>query len=277
MTRVVVDVLDRADLDRLAEIHHHDPVADESYDAQIVRDEDVGEMETRLELLQQIENLCFNRFVERGDGLIEDEKARLHRQRACDVDALALAAGKLVRIARGVELRREADQGEHGFRPRSRGAPRMPAYARTEGDRVGKRKARVERGIAVLEHHLYRALHPADGDAAHASDLLAVENQRAGIGFDQANQQPRRRRLPAAGLADDAQRLALADHEADTIDGPHDNAGAEPVAVEGKMLREVLRDQHRLPWPADIARIAHQCGLCRLVWHGRQHRAASHG
>jgi hypothetical protein len=172
-----------------------------------------------------------------------------------------------MRIAGRVEFRGEADQPEHRIRARSRFAAGMSADARAEGDRVSKRQARVERGIAVLEHHLHRALHLADRNAARAAHLLAVENQGTGIGLDQADQQPRRRRLAAAGLADDAQRFALADLEADRIDGLHDYAPAGLAAVEGEVFRESFRDQHRLPRPADVARIAdrydRRFGVCR--------------
>src|ERR1700730_10247694 len=97
MARLLVDGVDRADLDHLAEIHDHDPVADEAYHAEIVRYEDKGEGKAGLELLQQVEHLRLDRLVERGNRFVENEKTRLHRERACDVDALALPARELVR------------------------------------------------------------------------------------------------------------------------------------------------------------------------------------
>ena len=44
-------------------------------------------------------NLRLNRHVERRDRLVGDDEVRIGGQRACDADALLLAAGKLVRIA----------------------------------------------------------------------------------------------------------------------------------------------------------------------------------
>src|SRR6516162_7994413 len=112
----------------------------------------------------------------------------------------------------------------------------MAAYARAESDGVRKRQARVERGIAVLEHHLHRALHFAYGNAVVASDLLAIEDQGTGVGLDQADQEPRRGRLAAPGLPHNAERLAFAELEAECIDGLHHRAPAAPATREGEML-----------------------------------------
>jgi hypothetical protein len=51
-------------------------------------------------LLQQFQHLRLDRDVERRDGLVGDQQFGLHRQRPRDADPLALAAGKLVRVAR---------------------------------------------------------------------------------------------------------------------------------------------------------------------------------
>ena len=51
------------------------------------------------DLVEQREHLRLHRDVERGHRLVGDQELGLHRQRARDADALALAAGELVRIA----------------------------------------------------------------------------------------------------------------------------------------------------------------------------------
>ena len=90
-----------ADLGDLAEIHHQYPVGDETHHVEVVADEHVGEPELALEVHQQVQHLRLHRLVERRDRLVQDDEARLQRQRAGDVDALALAAGELVGIALG--------------------------------------------------------------------------------------------------------------------------------------------------------------------------------
>ena len=50
---------------------------------------------------EQIDDLALDRNVERGNRLVADDELRLDRKRARDADALALAAGELMRIAIG--------------------------------------------------------------------------------------------------------------------------------------------------------------------------------
>ena len=76
-----------------------------------MRDEDVGQVELALEILQQVEDLRLHRDVERRDRLVADDQLRLERERARDADPLALAAGELVRVA-VVVLRAQPDAGE---------------------------------------------------------------------------------------------------------------------------------------------------------------------
>ena len=66
---------------------------------QVVGHEQVGEPELVLEVVEQVDDLRLHRDVERGHRLVEHDQARLERQRASDADALALAAGELVRVA----------------------------------------------------------------------------------------------------------------------------------------------------------------------------------
>ena len=52
-----------------------------------------------LQRLQQIDDLRLDRHVERRHRLVADDQLRLEDHRPRDADALALAAGELVRIA----------------------------------------------------------------------------------------------------------------------------------------------------------------------------------
>jgi hypothetical protein len=93
MLRVAVEMVHRATLHLLAEIHHHHAVADVADDVEVVADEDIGQVELRLQVYEQVQHLRLDRFVERGDGLIQDDDARLEGQRSRDVDPLPLAPG----------------------------------------------------------------------------------------------------------------------------------------------------------------------------------------
>jgi hypothetical protein len=70
-------------------------------DAEVVADEEVGEAELGLQVLEQVDDLRLDRDVEGRDGLVADDELGPQGQGPGDADALALAAGELVREALG--------------------------------------------------------------------------------------------------------------------------------------------------------------------------------
>ena len=93
-------------LDDLAEIHHRHAMRHVLDDGEVVADEQQRQAELVLQIDQQVDDLRLHRHVERRDRLVADDQVGARRQRARDADALALAAGELVRIA--VRSRRAA-------------------------------------------------------------------------------------------------------------------------------------------------------------------------
>ena len=65
-------------------------------------DEQIGQTELLLQILEQVDDLRLDRNVERRDRLVAHDELRIDRQRARDADALALSARKFVRVAVGV-------------------------------------------------------------------------------------------------------------------------------------------------------------------------------
>ena len=100
LLRIGQDLRRRSLFDDAAVLHHGDVVADLRGDAQIMGDEQQRDAEPGLDLVEQFQHLRLHRDVERGDGLVGDQHVGIERQRARDGDALALAAGELMRIAR---------------------------------------------------------------------------------------------------------------------------------------------------------------------------------
>ena len=85
--------------------------------------------------LQQVDHLGLDRHVERRHRLVADDDLRPQRQRPGDADALALAAGELVRVPVDV-VGVEADQVEQFLDPRAGG---RPAARRPGGSRTARR------------------------------------------------------------------------------------------------------------------------------------------
>jgi hypothetical protein len=98
----------RRDLHDPAEVHHRDARREVAHHREVVADEEVGEPELLLQVLEQVDHLRLDRNVERGDRLVADDELRVERERPGDADALALAARELVRVAVG-EAAVEAD------------------------------------------------------------------------------------------------------------------------------------------------------------------------
>ncbi len=99
-------------LDRVAQVHHQHLVRDVAHHAEVVRDEEIGQAELGLQVVQQVQHLGLDRHVERRHRLVGHQQARVEHQGPRDRDALALAAGEHVRIAVGV-LGPQADPGQH--------------------------------------------------------------------------------------------------------------------------------------------------------------------
>lgn len=98
MLRVGEDLVGRPDLDNFTEVHHRDTVTDPADHGHIVADEQHREVELRLEVVDEREDLRLDRHVERRDGLVGDDEIRVQHECPGQRDPLFLAAGELVGI-----------------------------------------------------------------------------------------------------------------------------------------------------------------------------------
>ena len=117
---------------------------------------------------------------------------------------------------------------------------------------------RVQRPVRILEDHLHLAPERAHLPGLELADVLAVEDDLAGGQVEQPGDAAGQGRLAAAGLADQAERLAPADLEADPVDRVHELPAAPEERPDwtGKCLtRFSTRSRaHRpprapAPWP----------------------------
>ncbi len=228
--RVLEDRLGRALLDDLAGAQHDHLVGERPHDLEVVADEQVGEAVLFLELAQQVDDLRLHRHVQRRGRLVQHDEARLEHQRPGDGDALALAARELVRVA-VPPVRVDPDLAQRLDDP----LVTLPAVAdavhdQALGDDLGDRHARAQGAVRVLEHHLHLAPERPYVARAQALDLAAVEGDGAGAAL-QPQERHAERRLARAGLADDADRVALAHRQRDAVDGADVVGGAPEHAL----------------------------------------------
>ena len=212
----------------------------------VVRDEQVGELQLVLEVHQQVDDLRLDRDVQRRNRLVPDDQVRIERERPGDADALALAAGELVRIGVHVPAS-EPDALEQ----RRDAILALPAFRYTvdmhglADDRAG-RHARIERGVGVLEDHLHPLPVGHHRGGVEAGNVFVFQPDRALGRLKQLQHRATDGGLAAAGLADETQRLAMFDPEAHAVHGidmPPDPR--EDALVDRKMLLEAVHVEQR--------------------------------
>ena len=243
-------LLGRPLLHHLALAHHHHAVGDGADDREVVRDEEHGEAEALLEIGQQVEDLGADGDIEGGNGLVEDDQLRPGDEGAGDGEALALAAGKLVRVFAGV-VRRQADLDQRGL---DAGlalgvGERLGQEMQRLGDDAAGAVAGIEGAVGILEHHLHAA---AQGRQRRAvRPVTSVPSSRIAPPSRGLQRQhgAGQRGLAAAGFADEADALAGPDREVHAVDG----AQAAARARRGAGGRGGIRGRGRAP-PAAVRR-----------------------
>ena len=177
-------------------------------DGEIVRDEQVGDAKFGLQFFQQIENLRLHGNVQRRGRLVADQQFRLHGQRPCNGDALALTTGKLMRVTRS-GLGRQADLFEQGRDGRGQiGIARLTPRTQRQhafGDDFAHPQPRIQRGEGILENHLHVPPRLAQAASGQPDQFAAAEPDRTGGGRNQLQQGLAHRRLAATGFANQRQ------------------------------------------------------------------------
>ena len=146
-------------------------------DGQVVGDEQVGQAELALEVLQEVDDLRPHRDVERRHGLVGDDEVGLQGQRPGDADALSLTAGEGVRVTIGgvggqpASLEQRDDLIAGGLRRLHHGRGRRAARRRA----ASTDHPRVQRGVRVLEHQLHVAAAGAARSPVVVGDVGALE------------------------------------------------------------------------------------------------------
>ncbi len=91
MKGILIESLGCGDFNNLTEVHDCNAVGDVFDDAEVVGDEQVGEVEGFLEVFEEVDDLSLYGYVEGGDGFVGDDEFGVEREGAGNADALALS------------------------------------------------------------------------------------------------------------------------------------------------------------------------------------------
>ena len=222
--RLVIDALGRADLQDLAAMHDHDAVREGHGLALVVGHIDRGDSEALLQSAELVAGLQAQARVEIGQGLVEQQHARLEDQRAGDGHPLLLATGeggrRPVRI--GLHLHKAQGAGD-AFLDFGGGTS---ADAQGIGDVVEDAHMRPD-GVG-LEHHAKPAPfgrhEEVPGGVAHH---FAADADAPAAVLLQARDHPQGRRLAAARGAQQREEFPGLHAQ---VDGVHRRRCAELAA-----------------------------------------------
>ena len=205
-----------------AEEHHAHPVRDEAHDGEVMAYEKIGQRAFLLKLFKKIQYLVLHGDVQRGHRLITYDKLRPEGDGARDAYALALSAGKLVRVS-VKKLARNADgiqKLQHELRGLLLAAADAVCFQRLCHD-IAHGHARIQRGVWILKNKLHPPPVPAKILFAQPAYFIAVEVHIAGCRLYKLYERPAKRRFAAAGFADERKRLALVYIQRNIRDGVH--------------------------------------------------------
>ncbi len=284
MQRVVEQFVALGELDDPAEIHHRDPLAEMPDHRQIVRDEQIGQVELVAQILEQIDDLRLDRYVESRNRLVADDEFRVQRQGPRDSDPLPLAARHLMRISVG-EIRVEAAHRQQLAHP-VEAPPRVfldtVHHHRLANDRADL-LARVQGAVGILEDDLDAAPQRHQLATDELGDVDAVVEDLAGSRLFEPQDAAAHRRLAATALADQPQGFAAADRQIDAVHrldvpdmAPRDQPlGHREMHPQAAHLQQRLRvggcHRHAAPlMPPLPSRRVHGCESRRRVAPARQ-------
>ncbi|MPM69170.1 hypothetical protein SDC9_116114 [bioreactor metagenome] len=254
-------------LHQFAQVHDADAAGNMLHHAQIMGNKEIGQAHALLKLLEHIDHLGLNGYVQGGDGLVADDELGVYGQGAGDAHPLALAPGKFMGIAVGV-LSVEPNEIKqlHDAVPALLGILRQMVDIDGLAHDIAHRHAGVQAGVGILEHDLHL---PPVRKHVHMGDVFPVVKNLAAGGFVEAQQGAARGGLAAAGFSHEAQGLALIDIEGHVVNSLDDPFLKQPSAAHGEKLLQMLyfnqffifHHARASPWLSNLALSSSQHAL----------------
>ena len=159
-------------------------MGDVAHHAQIVGDEQVGQVHLALEFAQHVHHLRLNGHVQRGDGLVAHDELRIQSQRPGDAHALPLSAGEFV----GEAVRVILAQADHVQQLADAllllgGACTDLVNLQALAHDFAHREEGIQGGVGILKDHLHPLGQLPGFLSADPADVLAVEDDPAAVGL----------------------------------------------------------------------------------------------
>ena len=191
-----------AGFDNTATLHDRDAGAEITDDRHRVRDEEVRKAEVALKLLEKIDDLGADADVEGGDGFVGHDELGTEREGAGDANALPLSTAEFVGEAAGSGLVHADGAEEFGDTPAAGIA--TDAFVDDEwlGDDVFDSQAGIEGAEGILKDDLHVAAEAAKFGVARGEQIVTVEADTAGSGFDEAEDDAAEGAFSGTGFAD---------------------------------------------------------------------------
>ena len=221
-------------------VHDDNPVRHRERFLLIVRDVDEHQAELALEVAELDAHAQLQQPVEVAERLVEQERLRFRHEHARQCDTLLLAARECARLAVG-----ELGEADHLQRVERLLAPVVLLDA-----------MHLEPELDVLEHRAVREEREVLEDGGRRSFVRREVHERLTVEHDVAfgrelvpADHPQRRRLAAAGRAQEDDVLAVVDVQVDVLDGDgaagkdlgeRDQVEARPLGSGGGGVRRPL-------------------------------------
>nr|BFE71521.1 hypothetical protein GCM10020092_048220 [Actinoplanes digitatis] len=232
LAQLGVQLLGGADLLHAPRAQHHQAVGERQRLLLVVRDVDGGQPERLVQAADLGAHLQPQLRVEVGQRLVHEHQRRLEHHRPGDGHPLLLPAGELAGQLAGLVL--QVHQAQRLVDPAADLRAGYPAHLEAERDVAADRQVREER--VVLEHHA----EAAPLRRQHVEPRLVLPDAAAGQ-RQQPGQAVQRRRLAAAGRAEQGDELAPLDRQVQPGERlVAAEAAADPVQPQGVELSDHL-------------------------------------
>ncbi|MCY1285229.1 hypothetical protein D9M70_341560 [compost metagenome] len=210
VARILVEVGGRAALADLAVLEHGHAVGHDQRFFLVVGHDDEGDAALVLQALEFQLHLPTQLLVQRAQRLVEQQHARTLDQRAGQRHPLTLAAGQLVRAARGEFL--QVGGRQHGVHTLGDLVLGQALHLQAVGDVVAHVHGGEQR--VRLEHQVQRPAVRRDRRDVPAIQVDAARGRRL-----ESGEHSQERALAAAGGTEQGEELVLADGERHVVHG----------------------------------------------------------